>query len=408
MYSAYIAIYFTLYSFAGWIIEVIYRSWTRRGFVNPGFLHGPFVPIYGIGAVLVILFYRHVAAFPLPLQFVIFGLMLSFIEYAAGEFFERVFHLTLWDYNDGRFNFRGKISLPFSLAWAGLALVLAHLLHPLAASAVRDIREAAAVRLSILAAVYFAADFSLSVVSLQRFRRSVSYLYDRYVTLNNGEVQNIILSFRRILGAFPNLNKYLHSSVSDNLMLKVGAVMGRLSETLDAAVRERKPREKEYAEIVKDIVGNREFLRLKEFFHHNSSIYEHARIVSYLSYRICKYLDLDYTAAARGGMLHDFFTYDWRNHDVPDLPREKFHGLEHPRIALENSLKHFKLNDMEKDIIIKHMWPLTFFPPRYKESFIVTFVDKYVSSREFIDEFIKARDNVKEKRSRRKHEYKNI
>jgi uncharacterized protein len=72
-------------------------------------------------------------------------------------------------------------------------------------------------------------------------------------------------------------------------------------------LKKRKPRDKEYINLVKDILMNEEFKRLKEFYHHNSSIYEHARRVSFLSYKICKYLKLDYRAAARGGLLHDFF-----------------------------------------------------------------------------------------------------
>ena len=73
----------------------------------------------------------------------------------------------------------------------------------------------------------------------------------------------------------------------------------------------------------------------------------------------------------------------------PDLPREKYHGIEHPKIALQNAEKYFRLNDIERDIIVKHMWPLTLVPPKYKESFIVTFADKYLSSKEFFDEFRK-------------------
>jgi len=128
-------------------------------------------------------------------------------------------------------------------------------------------------------------------------------------------------------------------------------------------------------------------MKLKNYYHHNSSIFEHAEIVSWISYSICKYLNLDYASAARGALLHDFFLYDWRNHDEPELAKEKFHGFEHPKIALENSRKHFNLNKIEEDIIIKHMWPLTLLPPRYRESFIVTFVDKYTASREFVDSF---------------------
>jgi uncharacterized protein len=146
----------------------------------------------------------------------------------------------------------------------------------------------------------------------------------------------------------------------------------------------RKPFENEFYDIIKDIYEHDEFLKLKEHHHHNSSIYEHVMEVSYFSYRACKFLKLDYRSAARGALLHDFFLYDWRNHDVPDLPEHKYHGVEHPKIALANSEKHFILNDIEKDSIIKHMWPLTLVPPKYKESFIVSFADKYLASKEFV------------------------
>ena len=151
----------------------------------------------------------------------------------------------------------------------------------------------------------------------------------------------------------------------------------------------RKPLEKEYYDIARDIIEHDEFLKLREYFHHNSSIYDHALSVAYLSYSICKYLKLDFRSATRGALLHDFFLYDWRNHDIPDLPRNKFHGLAHPSIALANARKLFPLNEIEEDIIIKHMWPLTLVPPKYKESYIVSFADKYLSSKEFLIEYKK-------------------
>ncbi|PKL16421.1 MAG: HD family phosphohydrolase [Spirochaetae bacterium HGW-Spirochaetae-5] len=170
---------------------------------------------------------------------------------------------------------------------------------------------------------------------------------------------------------------------------KVNSVKGKLTEAIESILNEKKAVEHEYKSIVEDILDHEVFQQLQNFFHHNSSIYDHAKVVSYVSYKICKLLNLDYRSAARGGLLHDFFLYDWRNHNEPELAKEKYHGLEHPKIALDNSMKHFELNDIEKDIIVKHMWPLTFVPPKYQESFVVTFADKYVSSREFIDEFKK-------------------
>jgi len=382
-----ITIYFALYSFTGWIIELTYRSLNSRKLVNPGFLFGPFVPIYGIGGVFVSLLYQQINSYPVPLQFLIFAIILTVIEYITGEFFERFFQLKLWDYSDNRFNLNGKISLLFSTGWGLLALIVVNYLHPLISYPVNKIGSRDAAIISGFIMTYFITDAAYSTASLNRFRRDILYLYEKYSHLSNSEVQKIINSFRRILGAFPDLNEYLNSKLNIKLKDKAENMINRLTENIETIMKDRKPAEHEYNSIVEDILDNEEFLKLKDFFHHNSSIYEHAKIVSYLAYRLCKYLNLDYKSAARGALLHDFFLYDWRNHDLPDLAKDKYHGVAHPKIALNNALKHFRLNDLEKDIIVKHMWPLTLIPPKYQESYIVTFTDKYVASREFIDEF---------------------
>jgi uncharacterized protein len=166
----------------------------------------------------------------------------------------------------------------------------------------------------------------------------------------------------------------------------------------------RKPFEDEFYDITKDIYTHDEFIKLKLHQHHNSSIYDHVMDVSYFSYRACKFLKLDYRSAARGALLHDFFLYDWRNHDVPDLPEHKYHGIEHPKIALANAKKHFTLNDIEEDIIRKHMWPLTLVPPKYKESFIVSFADTYLASKEFFDKFKQDKNLHRVKKTPKAHQ----
>ncbi|MCB6364946.1 HD family phosphohydrolase [Intestinibacillus massiliensis] len=107
--------------------------------------------------------------------------------------------------------------------------------------------------------------------------------------------------------------------------------------------------------------------------HADISCFGHSVFVAYLSFRICRRLGWDYRAAARGGLLHDLFLYDWRvkgSHTGP-------HGFTHPRAALENASQLCELTDVEKDIILKHMWPLTPFSfYRYKESLAVSCADK--------------------------------
>ena len=247
--------------------------------------------------------------------------------------------------------------------------------------------------------IYFWIDYTFSVMSLAAFRKGVAYLYEEYFNLSNSEIENNLKSFQRLRDAFPDLNKYINQSINLKIRTRLSSFLKTIQEKILLEVEGRTPFEDEYYETVRDILQHDEFLKLKDYFHHNSSIYDHVHDVAYFSYRICKYFKLDYRSAARGALLHDFFLYDWRNHDVPDLPREKFHGFEHPAIAVANAKKHFSINDIEEDIIKKHMWPLTLVPPRYKESYIVSFADKYLSSREFINEFTKRRNQRQEKRA---------
>jgi uncharacterized protein len=132
----------------------------------------------------------------------------------------------------------------------------------------------------------------------------------------------------------------------------------------------------DYESIISELVKNQVILSMKQFTQHsNITCLEHSIRVSYCSYRVCKYFGLDYQSAARGGLLHDFFLYDWHVKNQ----RKGLHGFTHPRVALENAIEHFDLNDTEKDIIEKHMWPLTIRLPKTKESLVVSLVDKYCS-----------------------------
>lgn len=141
------------------------------------------------------------------------------------------------------------------------------------------------------------------------------------------------------------------------------------------------PDDAEYIAAVQDILENESFQSTKDYPQHGTtSCLAHCVAVSYLSYLTCKKRGLDAVSAARAGLLHDLFLYDWHDH-YKDTGKW-FHGLSHPKVALENAEKEFDLNDVERDIIIKHMWPLTPVPPLYKESYVVLYHDKVCSTRE--------------------------
>lgn len=140
---------------------------------------------------------------------------------------------------------------------------------------------------------------------------------------------------------------------------------------------------REFEDIISNLVNNDTVLKMKNYKqHYETSCFEHCKMVSYYCYLICKKYNLDYISVARAGMLHDLFLYDWR---VRENGRKGLHAFTHPKTALENSKKLFNLNEKECDIILKHMWPVTFFSfPKYKESFIITLVDKYCAIQESI------------------------
>lgn len=137
--------------------------------------------------------------------------------------------------------------------------------------------------------------------------------------------------------------------------------------------------DKEYMDIIEDLLENKELLELDNITHHHyTTRLIHSFYVSYTSYKIAKSLNLDYVATARAGLLHDFFLE--KRDEIVDLG-EGSHNSVHPKIALKNAEKIADLNKKEKDIILKHMFLTTIHSgiPKFQESYLVTFVDKYCS-----------------------------
>ena len=139
---------------------------------------------------------------------------------------------------------------------------------------------------------------------------------------------------------------------------------------------------KEFQNIIKDLIENDTVNQMKFYRqHYNTSCYEHCYIVSYYCYLICKRHNLDYISATRAGMLHDLFLYDWREKST----EHSLHAFKHRKVACKNACELFELNEKEKDMIIKHMWPLTVKIPNSKEGFILTLVDKYCAILESLE-----------------------
>lgn len=133
---------------------------------------------------------------------------------------------------------------------------------------------------------------------------------------------------------------------------------------------------KEFYEFIKDLLVDEYVLEMQNFVHHYSTTcYQHCINVSYYNYLLCRKLGLNKREGARGGMLHDLFLYNWRN--IKRQKGEPYHAFRHGRAALFNAKKRFVLSKHEENMIISHMFPLSYDMPKYRESFVITLVDKY-------------------------------
>ncbi len=125
---------FALFSFVGWLMEFTYRSIVHKAVVNPGFMTGCVVPLYGFGALILTLLCD---VLPRPdcvgnvlIIFFVSMLALTLLELFSGYTNKKFYNLTLWDYSKEKFNFKGYICLRFSIIWGLLALLFSYFIYP--------------------------------------------------------------------------------------------------------------------------------------------------------------------------------------------------------------------------------------------------------------------------------------
>ena len=172
-----ICIYFVLYSFIGWVIEVIFHAVTLGKVINRGFLNGPVCPVYGFGMLAVlatagglkdVLGATSVDTVGFGWLFLGGVVLATLVELIAGYLLDHFFHARWWDYSDKPFNFHGYICLEFSLLW-GLGCVIAvRLAHPLL-SATTDAKIPTKIGWPILGALYalYLVDLITSVLTVR-------------------------------------------------------------------------------------------------------------------------------------------------------------------------------------------------------------------------------------------------
>lgn len=160
-----LVISFALYSLLGWACESTYCSIPAKRFINRGFLNGPFCPVYGVGALLVIFLLRPFTQNLLVL-FVFGVLVTSVLEYITGFLLEKLFHTTWWDYSKRKFNIKGRVCLRNSLLFGILSVLLLHFINPFVEKLEAWIPEWALPAIAFVFLFYFITDSVITVRSI--------------------------------------------------------------------------------------------------------------------------------------------------------------------------------------------------------------------------------------------------
>ena len=124
-----IILYFFIYALLGWILETLYAIYDVGYFYKRGFLYGPICPIYGYGAIMLILFFSNFKKHTLKLFFYS-GIVFSAFEYVVSYILEACFQMSWWDYTNDFLNLNGRISIFFSFAWGIIAILFIDRIHP--------------------------------------------------------------------------------------------------------------------------------------------------------------------------------------------------------------------------------------------------------------------------------------
>ena len=252
-----IIIYFITYSFLGWVMESIFRSICEKKIINTGFLKGPFCPIYGVGAIIMLLFLKRFSD-NLAVLFVVSIVVLTIWEYLVGVLLEKLFHTKYWDYSKNKFNFQGRICLTNSIFWGILGVVFVKYIHP----AIENLIEKIDVRILIfvysILGIVILVDMITSIIKVKNIKvtlekieklnneireklkeENVQYIIEQLKYKRNKTILRLYKNVYRLKKAFPAINtKEITEVLSKKVELK------EIKEEIKQRIEKRKRKNK--------------------------------------------------------------------------------------------------------------------------------------------------------------------
>lgn len=173
--------YFITYSFLGWCIEILYAMAAYGKYIERGSFNSPFCPIYGFGALFLIVFLNSLKGKPL-LFFISSIVLTTALEFGTGIFMRNLLDIRAWDYSEEMFNLLGIVCFRYSLIWGLLSLFLVYFLHPIIEKALDALPHPVRMVIVRCLILYFIIDITITLVSISGLDLRLKHIIG--ITLN--------------------------------------------------------------------------------------------------------------------------------------------------------------------------------------------------------------------------------
>ena len=199
---------FMLYSFFGWIIEMLVVAMEKGRFTPRGFLIGPYLPIFGVGAILITLLLSKYEK-DIFVLFIVSSFLGATLEYIVSYIFEKIFKTRWWNYERDRFNLNGRVCLSTTIGFGILGVMVIVFFNPIFFSLINNINPIFQNILSIILLIIFIADIIISFVVISKIKiptigKPKDTTEEVTKKVRNALKNHSILS-KRLINAFPEL-----------------------------------------------------------------------------------------------------------------------------------------------------------------------------------------------------------
>ena len=220
----YFLLYF-MYCVIGYVLECIFCSIIDKKLVlNRGFLIGPYLPIYGKGALCIILLLNKYLKDPFAL-FIMASLIATVLEYFASYFMEKIFKARWWDYSEKKFNLNGRVCLTNTVLFGLGGLIVMYVINPFLTGILDGFSKTTITVLGLIFFTIYAVDTIISFTTIYKLRSSSTSLKKDSTEEISEQVRETILKNsyfkKRLLNAFPRIEKSeMYNKIKDILNKK--------------------------------------------------------------------------------------------------------------------------------------------------------------------------------------------